>query len=374
MGTRRAGPFWAAVAAAVLVAGCAGSSTSHVTMPLPKSASPPRLTGLLQGKYQALAVAFPGHGILVAAFAGFAGGGTTSWSWMARSTDGGRHWTAGQPAKGQHQPGAQSGLVFVSARQGWAHGPDLFFTRDGGVTWRAEPTPSPLTGPVAVARTSTWVVGYGCARGDCPATVYAAGRVGGALRPLPVQPTTRASVVVMRRPTPSVAWLLLAEPNGSRLVTTSDAGRSWATRALPCPASERSGQLSAVGAESLWLVCQGTPGAGTIPGTIYRTTDGARTWTRVAAEYSLELYPVNDRVAWAVDSSASNSLVVRTTNGGRTWHTVLRRPDTYVEAFALQGADSAQAIAPVFRPHGVRFVAYRTSDAGRTWQRTDLPA
>jgi hypothetical protein len=79
-------------------------------------------------------------------------------------------------------------MAFVSAQQGWGYGPDLFFSRDGGATWRAERTPFPLRGPVAVAGTSTWVAGYGCMRGDCPATVYTTDRVGGALRRLPDQP------------------------------------------------------------------------------------------------------------------------------------------------------------------------------------------
>jgi photosystem II stability/assembly factor-like uncharacterized protein len=372
---RRVGQFPVALAAAALVAGCA-IGASPVATPLSKSTGPPRLTGLLQGKYQALALASPGRRVGVAAFSGFPGGSTTVWSWIARSTDAGMRWTAGQPARGPRQPGAQSGLVFLSARQGWAYGPDLFFTRDGGATWRAERTSFPLTGPVAVAGTSTWVVGYPCTRGDCAATIYTAGRVGGALRRLPVQPTTDGSVLLMRRPTPSVAWLLLAEPHdGVRLVTTSDAGRSWATRPLPCPVGERFGQqLSAVGARSLWLVCEGTPGAGTVPGAIYRTTDGARTWTRAGDGYSLEVYAVNDRLAWAVEGDASTSLVVRTTDGGRTWHTLLRRPDTYVQAFTAEGPDAAQAITPVFGANGLRFVVYRTTDAGRTWQRTALPA
>jgi len=332
------------------------------------------MSGPLHGKYQALAVAFPGRGTGIAAIAGYSGQSTTIWSWFERTSDGGRHWTAGRPARGQHQPGAQAGLAFVSARQGWAYGPDLFFTRDGGATWRAEPAPFLLTGPVAVAGTSTWVVGYACPRADCPATVYTTTGVGGALRRLSVQPTGTGNVIVMRRPSRTMAWLLLALPHGRlRLATTSDAGRSWATRALPCPARDRVGlQLSAPGPGSLWLVCQGTPGAGSVPGVVYRTADGGRTWRRMGAENALSVYAVSGRAAWAVASNASNSLVMRTTDGGRTWHTVLSRPDTYVEAFVAQGPDAAQVIAPVFRANGLSFVAYRTSDAGKTWQRAAL--
>jgi len=364
----------AAIVAAVVLAGCASGTTSHVTTTPSKSAGPPRMPGLLQGKYQAIAIAFPGRDTGIAAISGYAGESTTIRSWIERTTDGGGHWAASRPASGQHQPGAQGGLAFASAQQGWAYTPGLFFTRDGGATWEAEPTPFPLTGPVAVAGTSTWVVGYSCVRGDCPATIYTTDRVGGALRRLPDQPTATGSVVVMRRPTASVTWLLVAGPHGrSRLVMTSDAGRSWAARTLPCPANEQAGQLSAAGPASLWLICEGTPQAGSFPGVIYRTVDGGRTWTRIARENSLGVYAVSNRVAWAVQSDPSGSIIVRTIDGGRTWPTVLSRANTAVEAFMPQGPDGAHAVARVFSANGWRFVAYGTRDAGNTWQRTALP-
>jgi photosystem II stability/assembly factor-like uncharacterized protein len=238
---------------------------------------------------------------------------------------------------------------------------------------RAERTPFPLTGPVAVAGSSTWVIGYGCVRGNCPAAVYTTGRVGGALRRLPHQPPAAGSVVAMRRPARSVAWLLFAGPRGrSRLVITSDAGRSWATRPLPCPAAEQAGQLSAAGPGSLWLICQGTPGARSVTGVLYRTADGARTWKRIGGENSLTVYAVSDRAAWAVQNDPSDSVIVRTTDGGRTWQTVLRRANAEVQAFAPEGASGAAAIARVFTTTGVRFVAYRTRDAGKTWRRAAL--
>jgi photosystem II stability/assembly factor-like uncharacterized protein len=174
-----------------------------------------------------------------------------------------------------------------------------------------------------------------------------------------------------------VPWPLLAGPHGlPSLVTTSDAGRSWAARPLPCPASEPAWQLSAAGPGSLWLVCEGTPQSQFTPGVIYRTVDGARSWTRMAGEDSLGVHAVSNRVAWAVEDDPSESVIVRTTDGGRTWHTVLTRANTIadVEAFAPRGPDGAQAIALVCSASGCRFVAYSTRDAGQTWQATALPA
>lgn len=356
----------AALAAVAVAGGCAdgGAAREGVTIRTGSHAT----SMLLHGKYQALGIAFPDRETGFAAIAGYPGTSTTLESWIERTADGGMHWLASRPVSGQHQPGAQVGLAFVSARQGWAYEPGLFFTRDGGVTWLAERTRLALVGPVAVARTSTWVVGYGCARGYCPATIYAAGRVGGPLRRLAGEPA--GTVVTMQRPTTSVAWLLVAGRHGRlRLLTTSDAGGSWTARSYPCRGGA---QLSAVGPRSLWLICSGTPEGPGLPGVLYRTTNGGHTWMRIARENSLSVYPVSNRVAWAVQSMPL-SRVLRTTDGGRTWHAVLTRQNADVQSLAPQGLDGAQVVVRVFSANGVRFVAYRTRSGGRTWHHAALP-
>ena len=380
--------FAAVFAAAVGLAGCgtvgvaAGGVTSGRTS---ATATPSGSAGAgggvrmreLHGKYFALAIAFPGRDTGFTAISGYAGASSTLRSWIERTADGGASWTASRMASGQHQPGAQAGMTFVSARQGWAYEPGLFFTLDGGATWRAAHTAFRLTGPVAVAGTSTWAVGYACVRGDCPAVLYTTDRVGGTFRRLASQPTATGSVVALQRPTSSVAWLVVAVPHGRlRLVTTSDAGRSWATRPLPRPGGV---QLSAAGPGSLWLVSYGTGEGPSLAGTLYRSTDGARTWTRIGHENALIVYAVSSRVAWAVQNipvrgNPDGANILRTTDGGRTWHTVLSRVNTDVEAFVAQGPDGAQAIAAVSARNGERFVAFSTRNAGMTWHHTTLPA
>ena len=365
---RLPGALAAAIAATVSVAGCAnvGALAGH-------GKKLPRMPAPLPGKYQALAVSFPGRDAGIASISGYPGQSATLRSWIDRTADGGKSWVASGPASGQHQPGAQAGMAFVSAGQGWAYLPGLFFTRDGGVTWRAERTRFPLTGPVAVAGTSTWVVGYACVRGVCPATIYATRRVGGALRRLADQPTATGTVEVMQRPTASVAWLLLTGPRPRylhHLLTTSDAGRSWTARPLPYP--EQAGQLSAAGPGSLWLICYARSEGASVPGVLYRTADGGHTWMRIARENSLRVYAVGNLVAWAVQSTPSGSGILRTTDGGRAWHTVLTPKNTDVQAFAPQGPDGAQAVGSIFSASGWRFVAYRTRSAGKTWHRVVL--
>jgi len=333
-----------------------------------------RRLGVLHGKYQTLGMALPGGGAGVVAISGYPGRSSTLRSWIDRTADGGRRWVTGPQVTGTDKPGAQYGMAFASSRQGWAYGPGLFFTRDGGATWTAQRTPFALTGPVAVAGASTWVTGYPCVRGNCRATIDATGRIGGRLRPLPGQPSTGGSVVVLQHPSASVGWLLLEGAHGRHsLVTTSDGGRKWAGVRLPCPAGEWAGQLSAPGPRDLWLVCEGTPGAGSFPGRLYRSADGGRGWTRVADENDLTIHAVSASVAWAVQANANGAVIVRTADGGRSWHTVLSRSGADIDMLVPDGPDGALAVARVQAGRGLRFVAYVTADGGLTWRHAALP-
>ncbi len=57
---------------------------------------------------------------------------------LRKTTDGGRTWVAvpAPPAPDQGRPGAVSQILFISSRDGWAWGPGLWQTRDGGARWR----------------------------------------------------------------------------------------------------------------------------------------------------------------------------------------------------------------------------------------------
>jgi len=75
--------------AAVVLAGCAAgrASAGAGTPARPGRGSPGRAPGLLHGKYQALAVAFPGGGRGLALLSGYPGTSSTvrSWTWARLS-------------------------------------------------------------------------------------------------------------------------------------------------------------------------------------------------------------------------------------------------------------------------------------------------
>ena len=73
---------------------------------------------------------------------------------MRKTVNGGRTWAAvhapAAPAADMFQssppPGAVGSVYFSSESDGWAFGPALWRTTDGGATWRRERAPGPVTG------------------------------------------------------------------------------------------------------------------------------------------------------------------------------------------------------------------------------------
>ncbi len=71
-------------------------------------------------------------------------------SWLLRSSDGGRSWTAPEPAPGTRV----ADLAFGDERHGWAVGEDgaIWATRDGGLSWQAQTSGSAQALRVVTAR------------------------------------------------------------------------------------------------------------------------------------------------------------------------------------------------------------------------------
>lgn len=114
--------------------------------------------------------------------------------------------------------------------------------------------------------------------------------------------------------------------------------------------------------------------------TIFRTTDGGRSWrmqarskgrrfvlaTRLGpAAYAVELQPRSAR------SPRDTSALLRSTDGGQTWQPLGRLPG---RVFTLSFADTAQGLALTTTPLLVGTAIYRTTDGGRSWQPGRLPA
>ena len=132
---------------------------------------------------------------------------------------------------------------------------------------------------------------------------------------------------------------------------------------LPSPTEAELRGLSVVSANVVWASGQ--------RGTVVRTTDGGRTWTRdtVPGAGQLDLraiHATSPRVAHVV-SIGDSSRIYRTTDGGRTWSLRWRATRTGTFLDAIRFWDARHGIA-MSDPVDGRFLILTTSDGGESWQ------
>jgi photosystem II stability/assembly factor-like uncharacterized protein len=132
---------------------------------------------------------------------------------------------------------------------------------------------------------------------------------------------------------------------------------------LPSPTDVELRGLSVVSPNVIWASGQ--------RGTVVRTTDGGRTWSRdtVPGASALDLRAIaatSPLVAHAI-SIGDSSRVYRTTDGGSTWS--LRwsatRKGTFLDAIRFWDARNGIAMSD---PVDGRFLILTTSDGGASWQ------
>ena len=169
-----------------------------------------------------------------------------------------------------------------------------------------------------------------------------------------------------------VVWTLVA---GTRLFVSTNRGDAWTERVLPQPnaingrvafVSDKDGFFMSVGSPATQCSGQGV--------TLWRTSDGAVTWTKVAAN-GIDNAQCKDSIAFSdalhgyIGASDPNAQpkVYRTADGGATWtsSTLPNPPAQHPSTFAnfgnvlLVSAESGAAPG--------RSYTFRSSDGGATW-------
>jgi len=236
---------------------------------------------------------------------------------LQSTDDGGRTWHLVTPPT--TEPGQPvTGVSFVDREDGWACGPALYATHDGGGTWTRVRLGAPVD-RLASAGHTAWAIA-GRHVWESPARSDRWHRVAGA-------PTIDGDVLGLVRRGPDQGWLLWRsgpgpEPAFSHLVTTSDGGTSWRPLALPCGEDWENQNLSA-GQGALWLFCGSEPGAGSQLGSLYRSMDRGRSWAPMVRESNFvccpHLFARSATVGWLDDAY----FLLATNDGGRTWQKVL---------------------------------------------------
>lgn len=196
--------------------------------------------------------------------------------------DGGASWRLLSQSSSEARPGslpfgcAKSAISFDDLDRGWIAGTcaggaaALFRTVDGGVTWHLQALPGPggaarLEGPVMVEPPIFFTDDEAVLAVTDPAAgvLFYASHDGGASWSLvtTVHGASRPAVTSLRD------WLVVVE---GRLQVSRDAGATWSS--LPGGLDPEATVLALVSPSSGWAWR---------PDALFRTTDGARTWTRV---------------------------------------------------------------------------------------------
>jgi photosystem II stability/assembly factor-like uncharacterized protein len=172
-------------------------------------------------------------------------------------------------------------------------------------------------------------------------------------------------------------------PTGSqRLESTSDGGRTWRARPVPCPRPAAvATAVSFVSPTQGWLLCTGQMGAGNADRAIMQTTDGGRTWSTVAqallggptsgrlttSGYPTGIFFLPDGHGWMWAERGVGIQV--TTDGGRSWltrGTVPNGADTSMSSTRILSDRTGLALLTNGNDQATQLID--TFDGGRTWR------
>ncbi len=296
---------------------------------------------------------------------------------IVRTTDGGLTWQripapAAQIASSARVGSGVSGLRFGSALDGWAFGPDLWVTHDGGSTWHREALPGGGNSVQVMAlEAAARVVHVAFYAGGGDTIAIASGPIDGDA--LHLAPTT---VPVGAGPVPatqivlhgSAGWLIQVDRDvvgGDRL-----AGGTWQSWQPPCLGTAGPAWLAASSASDLAAACD--IGVWSTPQGVHLFTsaDGGATFTQQAAAIpitgltGIAVAPSHPTIVAAGSLASGGGALVATLDGGKTWAQVYTlRGATFTEL----GFTTAEQGVAIARMANGRSHLVMTRDGGRTW-------
>jgi hypothetical protein len=323
---------------------------------------------------------------------------------LAGTSDYGRAWY-GVSAPRTGEPYGSSGVSqirFLDLSDGWAFGPQLWVTHDGGASWKQESTGGMRVTDLETVGDRAFALfaactgsgaSYGAActsfslyssldTSDQWLPVPGAGGLG-----LPQTAATRAasaSLVLTGGPTTGQGYLLA--PSGE-LLSGPLTGAAWAVagRQEPClpgapgPDGQPTGALLAAGSDHLILVCGGAASTAGDSQTkvVMQSSDGGTSWSPVGGAPSAG-------IATSLAAAQGNLVVLATDaglylsdNGGTSWRLAEPGPAGAAagqRGFAYVGMTSQFDGVALPADAGLHEV-FITTDGGGTWQayRVSLP-
>jgi photosystem II stability/assembly factor-like uncharacterized protein len=294
---------------------------------------------------------------------------------IARTADGGRTWAEVSAPHVSIVPGPDqgtsgiSGLRFADARNGWAFGPDLWATHDGGATWARLTIPGlPADAAIFALASANGTVHVAALDGqDYRVASSPVGaddfRLSAARVPVGAGPVPSVQLVLSG----AAGWLVENDRTvvgGARLVNGV-----WVTWQPPCADVVGPAFLAASGPTELAAACDvglwGTPTGDHL----YLSHDGGSTFvesgTTVPLQMAGQVAAASPSVIVVGGSDATGAVLVVTFDGGRTWTIVARLGAVTI---ADLGFTTAKQGVVISAPSGGPARLLMTRDGGRTWR------
>jgi len=313
---------------------------------------------------------------------------------MAGTDDGGSTWHGVKPPVTGAPRGSAgvSQVRFFDTSDGWAFGPQLWATHDGGRTWAQISTGGLRVAALETAGQRVFAVWAQCTgsgadfAAQCTSSaLYSAAHGSNNWAPVPgagtsfsLSGTASSAALVL---TGTRGYLL--PPDGELLSGPVTSQGAWqpvtgtaAPAAAPCkpgpaqPDSQPAGALLAPTSTSgLVLVCAGQAAGGSQPKTVYTSADGGRTWQRAGNAPA-------QGTATSVAGTTAGTIVLATTqgielstDGGATWTAAQGAlPSGGFGYVGMTTQDQGVAVPANANLHAVWF----TYDGGTTWRESSI--
>ncbi|MGZ4729282.1 MAG: WD40/YVTN/BNR-like repeat-containing protein [Acidimicrobiales bacterium] len=229
-------------------------------------------------------------------------------------------------------PGAVSEVRFGSHLDGWVFGPALWSTHDGGEHWAEQHLDGTVT-DLASADGVAYAVVTTCPSGACEqgASLY---RTDAGVDDWQVVdgvslPAEGGQIELHGR----AAWFVgpASSDGGGATFLSSPDGATWTSHDDPCSADDAFlDSVAPVDTDNLFLLCVDDPGAGSQGKSVRVSTDAGATTTAkgspprggIAAEIAAA-----DSSSVAVTAQSGASFIYRSGDGAETWTTVDELPD-----------------------------------------------
>jgi hypothetical protein len=301
------------------------------------------------------------------------------------------------PLESQEPATGVSRLLFANAEDGWAYGPELWSTHDGGASWHQVSVAGGGILSAAVAgdqlvvaigadsvQAGTVLLAHGPVTADDLTVTdqLSAGSISTALPPVELVGSASGA-----------AWALTSDPAGGRLLSSVNGGGTWTAETYPCTQAPFEADEAAFAAEPpgrLVAACGGGGAAGSESKAVMTSSDGGSIWSTVAvatlpsepsqSEASTQVLLGGELSGIAADGSA---VVVASSSGGSELDTSADEGVTWAQNLGLASGGTpwtslvflnATTVLAVTADVPLDLVpgAYISTDAGASWTVLDV--